>query len=86
MARSLIESLTEAFDAEEFKDEYRAAVEGLIERKIQGQEITHAEAPEPAKVVDLMEALRASVEAAKAGRDDEAKETGQRRRKKVAGE
>jgi DNA end-binding protein Ku len=86
MARSLIESLTEPFSPEEFKDEYRTAVEDLIQRKIQGQEITHVEAPEPAKVVDLMEALRASVEAAKAGREEAPKETAQRRRRKVAGE
>jgi DNA end-binding protein Ku len=86
MARSLIESLTEPFNPDEFKDEYRAAIENLIQRKIQGQEITHVETPEPAKVVDLMEALRASVEAAKAGREEAPKEAAQRRRKKVAGE
>jgi DNA end-binding protein Ku len=85
MARSLIESLTEPFAPEEFKDEYRGAIEDLVRAKVEGQEITHAEAPEPAKVVDLMEALRASVEAAK-GDKGERKEAKQPRRRKVAGE
>jgi DNA end-binding protein Ku len=85
MARSLIESLTESFQPREFKDEYREAVEELVQRKVQGQEITAAEAPEPAKVVDLMEALRASVEAAKSGRE-QPKQARRQRRKRAAGE
>lgn len=68
MARSLIESLSDDFKPEEFSDAYRAALEELIAKKIQGEEITRAPEAEPAKVVDLMEALRASVEAAKAGK------------------
>src|SRR5919204_3437720 len=73
MARSLIDSLTDAFKPEEFHDEYRAALEEMIAKKIQGEEITYTEEAEPSKVVDLMEALRASVEAAKA---DKAPESG----------
>jgi DNA end-binding protein Ku len=95
MARSLIESLTDEFDPKQYKDEYRAALEDLIQRKVQGQEITYTEAPEPSKVVDLMEALRASVEAAKAGKAGEStgKTAGQKaaerrpaRRRKASGE
>jgi DNA end-binding protein Ku len=100
MARSLIESLTDEFDPRQYQDEYRATLEDLIQRKIQGQEITYTEAPEPSKVVDLMEALRASVEAAKSGRpgagrggDGEAKAAAEKsggrrqtRRRKAAGE
>jgi DNA end-binding protein Ku len=91
MARSLIESLTDDFDPKQYKDEYRSALEDLIQRKVQGQEITYTEAPEPSKVVDLMEALRASVEAAKAGKggDGQAKTAKQQRparRRKAAGE
>src|SRR6266545_2894950 len=67
MARSLIESLSADFEPEEFRDEYRAALEELVAKKVQGEEITYSEEAEPSKVVDLMEALRASVEAAKAG-------------------
>jgi DNA end-binding protein Ku len=85
MARSLIDSLTDAFKPDEFHDEYRAALEELVAKKIQGEEITYTEEAEPSKVVDLMEALKASVEAAKSGKPAEGKAAG-RRRKKAAGE
>lgn len=67
MARQLIQQLSDDFKPEEFHDEYREKLEEVVERKIEGQEITVAEAPaeEPTKVVDLMEALKASVEEAK---------------------
>ena len=68
MARSLIDSLTDDFEPEEFSDEYRATLEEIIRKKVEGEEITFAEPSEPSKVVDLMDALRASVEAAKASR------------------
>jgi len=88
MARSLIDGLTAEFDPGDFRDEYREALQELISRKVQGQEITYAEAPEPSKVVDLMEALRASVEAAKAGKADKASKTakGGAGRRRAAGE
>lgn len=67
MARQLIQQLSTDFDPEEFRDEYREALEKLVEQKVEGQEITVAAEPErePTKVVDLMEALKASVEEAK---------------------
>jgi DNA end-binding protein Ku len=65
MARSLIQNLTDEFDPAQFKDEYREAVLGIIEKKVAGEEIEEIEEPEPTKVVDLMEALKASVEATK---------------------
>jgi DNA end-binding protein Ku len=68
MARSLIDSLTDDFEPEEFTDEYRATLEEIIRKKVEGEEITFAEPSEPSKVVDLMDALRASVEAAKASK------------------
>jgi DNA end-binding protein Ku len=86
MARSLIDSLTDAFQPEEFHDEYRAALEELVQKKVQGEEITYTEEAEPSKVVDLMEALKASVEAAKAGKPAPERKTNARRRKKAAGE
>ncbi|HEV8424564.1 MAG TPA: Ku protein [Actinomycetes bacterium] len=88
MARSLIDSLTDAFEPQEFTDEYRAALEELVQKKIQGEEITYTEDAEPSKVVDLMEALKASVEAAKSGGGKSATErrTSTRRRKQAAGE
>src|SRR6266508_2483901 len=86
MARSLIDSLTDAFKPDEFHDEYRAALEDLVTRKIQGEEITYTEEAEPSKVVDLMEALKASVEAAKSGKPSAERKAGSRRRKRAAGE
>jgi DNA end-binding protein Ku len=65
MARSLIDNLTAPFRPEEFRDEYREALLEIIEKKVQGEEIEVAPEPEPTRVVDLMEALRASVEATK---------------------
>jgi DNA end-binding protein Ku len=70
MARQLIDSLTGEWAPEEFSDAYREALVQIVEAKLNGQEIEVIE-PEPtAKVVDLMEALKASVAAAK--KDDAA--------------
>ncbi len=67
MARQLVQQLSNDFDPGAFQDEYRTALEKLVEQKVEGEEITLASPPEeePTKVVDLMEALKASVEAAK---------------------
>ncbi|MEK7425959.1 MAG: Ku protein [Actinomycetota bacterium] len=69
MAEALVESLSAAFEPGKYRDEYRASVLDLIERKAAGEEFelpaAVAEAP---KVVDLMAALEASVKAAKAAR------------------
>ena len=64
MAQSLIENLTDEWDPARYGDEYRQALLELIEKKVAGEEIEYVAPPEEApKVVDLMEALRASVEA-----------------------
>lgn len=68
MAKSLIDNLTRPFEAEEWVDTTREAVEALAAKKVAGEEIVAPEAPEPTKVVDLLEALKASVEATKAKR------------------
>src|SRR6202163_5070163 len=68
MAKALIESLADSFDPSRFKDEYKEAVMKVVQAKIEG-EVIEAPAPQQtAKVMDLMEALRASVEAAKKNR------------------
>jgi DNA end-binding protein Ku len=65
MAQLLIESMESDWDPERFHDTHRAKVEALIEEKRSGHEIVLQEGPEPAaKVVDLMEALNASIAAA----------------------
>jgi DNA end-binding protein Ku len=68
MAKALIESLADTFDPSRYKDEYREAVMRVVQAKIDGEEIEVPAAPQTAKVMDLMEALRASVEAAKKSR------------------
>lgn len=68
MARQLIQQLSADFDASEFQDEYHKALKKLIDKKIKGEEIVVVEeTEEPTQIVDLMDALRASVEAAKKG-------------------
>jgi DNA end-binding protein Ku len=72
MAKQLIESLSGEWNPEEYSDEYREALIQIVEAKLNGQEI-EVVAPEPtAKVVDLMEALKASVAAAKKEADEPA--------------
>ena len=66
MAQALIENLTEDFEPTAYSDEYRQRVLDAVRTKVEGQEITIVESgKEPAAVVDLLEALKASVEAAK---------------------
>jgi DNA end-binding protein Ku len=64
LAHKLIEQQSsDTFDPSQYKDDVRERIEKAIEKKVEGQEITLAEAPEGGeKVVDLMEALRASLE------------------------
>ena len=69
MANTLIEQLAGTFEAEEHRDDYRETLERLIEGKLGNAAPMEAtpEAPQ-AKVIDLMAALRASIEAAKQGK------------------
>jgi len=66
MAAMLIENLTGTFDPSAWHDESREAVQVAATKKAEGQEIVTPESPQPTGVVDLMEALKASVEATKA--------------------
>ncbi|MEV6520749.1 Ku protein [Longispora sp. NPDC051575] len=69
MAASLIESMSGDFAPADFSDQYRAAVQEVIDAKIAGRETVApptVEAPE-GKVIDLMAALKASVAQARAG-------------------
>jgi DNA end-binding protein Ku len=72
MARQLVSAMTGEFNAAEYKDEYRDALMQVIESKIEGHEV---KAPEPVeeggKLIDLMAALEASVNAAKAARSSD---------------
>ena len=71
MAASLVESLSGDFDPSQYTDQYREAVESLIDAKIEGRDLVPApdtEVEGGAKVVDLVAALQASIDAAKRGR------------------
>ena len=67
MAGSLIETLTGEFDPAQYSDSYREALQAVIDAKIEGREVVQPEGAQPTSgtVVDLMAALRASVDAAK---------------------
>jgi DNA end-binding protein Ku len=65
MAKTLIDNLTDDFKPQEFKDEYRESLLSIVEAKAEGKEIEAPPEPEPTQVVDLMEALKASVQATK---------------------
>jgi DNA end-binding protein Ku len=67
MARSLVENLSDRFRPEEYTDRYRVALQELIERKMKGElKNLKRRRPQP-KVVDLMEALEASLKSSKGG-------------------
>jgi DNA end-binding protein Ku len=90
MAFSLIDLMLEEFKPEEYNDHYREALMEIINAKLQGAQIVAAPAPARGKVVDLMSALKASVEAAKGGRKAAPKRApaqmpAARRRKAAAG-
>lgn len=65
MAQSLIESLSEPWNPLLYNDDYREALLKIVEAKADGQTIEVAEEEAPAKVLDLMAALKASVAAVK---------------------
>jgi DNA end-binding protein Ku len=72
LATGLIEALAADFEPEKYHDSYRDNLLAMIEAKKAGQEVVEAPAPEPAKVVDILEALKKSLEMA---RKPAAKET-----------
>jgi DNA end-binding protein Ku len=84
MAQSLIDTLSGDFQPEQYSDNYREALQALIDAKVQGKEVVQPEQPaaDTGKVVDLMAALRASVEAAREGRTGDASTAGSTTSKK----
>jgi DNA end-binding protein Ku len=84
MAQTLIENLTADWEPTEFTDEYRESLLRVVEAKINGEEIEVVEAEPTAKVVDLMEALKASVAAAKKETKAEPKEKAKATKKTAA--
>jgi DNA end-binding protein Ku len=75
MAKQLVSAMTGEFDPAQYKDEYREALEGIIQAKVDGKEIVEIEEPEESgKLIDLMAALEASVKTAKDARAAGSKE------------
>jgi DNA end-binding protein Ku len=76
MAQSLIESMSADFDPTQYHDDYREALQEVIEAKVEGREVVEqpVQEEETGSVVDLMAALRASVAAAKRGRGEDAED------------
>jgi DNA end-binding protein Ku len=74
MAQSLIETMAGDFAPEQYSDDYREALQSLIEAKVAGREVVAPAEPaaDTGTVVDLMAALRASVDAARQGRGADA--------------
>ena len=63
LAKQLVESLAGDFDPKKYHDEYRERLKALLDAKLQGQEVTVAAQPQLAPVIDMMEALKASLAA-----------------------
>lgn len=65
MAVSLIENLSDSFEPDRYQDDYQAALKQVIDAKVEGAPLPEAPLERGEKVVDLMEALRASIEQTK---------------------
>jgi DNA end-binding protein Ku len=62
LARQVIATFDSELDLKEYKDEYREGLRHIIDAKVAGEEVVAPEVQEPPKVVDLMEALRRSLD------------------------
>ncbi len=69
MAKTLINSMDTPFDPASYQDEYQEKLRALIESKISGKEVVAAEPEQRGRVIDLMEALKASVENVQKGKE-----------------
>jgi DNA end-binding protein Ku len=87
MAKNLVQNLTAKFKLSEFHDAYRENVERLIEERKHGKKITTIKQPRKAPVVDLMDALKKSLQlTARQGSKTEPSHTGKKpvRKRKAA--
>jgi DNA end-binding protein Ku len=73
LARQVIESIEGDLDLREYKDEYQEGLRKIIDAKVAGEEIVAPEEEAPPKVVDLMEALRKSLDQVSGGKKKLAK-------------
>ena len=85
MAQTLIDRFTSEFDHSKYEDKYRKRLLKIVKQKRRGEEIHAPTREEQEAAPDLLEALRASVDAAKGQRNGRSKaRTGSRRRKSAA--
>jgi len=82
LATHILEKKATKFDPSRFKDEYEIALKKLVQRKAKGHTIERPEPAErPSNVIDLMEALRASMKESKASRTKPNRRPAARKRK-----
>jgi DNA end-binding protein Ku len=87
LAKQVIESYEGELDLREYKDEYQEGLRRVIDAKVAGEEIIAPQEEAPPKVVDLMEALRKSLDRVSEGKKKSAKvevETADKKAKVVA--
>jgi DNA end-binding protein Ku len=85
MAKTLVDSMTKKFSQIEMKDHYYDALKEIIDAKVAGKEIVTVQEEEP-KVVDIMTALKASIDQAKKKPMEKAKGAAGKKAKKSAKE
>ena len=87
LAEQIIENMSEDFSEDMLNDEYRERLLDVIQQRIDGKSVVVAETKKPAKVVDLMEALKKSLAATSREKSEEAVQTSEekptRRRKQA---
>jgi len=87
MAQILINSMDTPFDPSQYKDEYQSKLKELIETKIAGKEVVAAKPEQAGNVINLMDALKASIEKQKdeKAKDDKANKPAAKRASKKKG-
>jgi DNA end-binding protein Ku len=83
LATQIVDTKKAHFEPQKFEDQYEDALKELLKKKQSGEKIEAPREREPAKVVNLMDALRRSVETA-AGNDESQREAGTHRAPKKA--
>lgn len=68
LAAHILDTKAGHFDTRKFKDQYETALKALVRRKAKGHTIEAPPPPEPSNVINLMDALRQSVQGDKKGR------------------
>ena len=83
LASHIVETKAGHFDPKKFEDRYEDALKDLLKRKQSGKPIERPERREPAKVINLMDALRRSVQTEQKSEPAQRKKKG---RKRIAGQ